>query len=60
MKRSDVIFLDTETTGMGSEDRICQVAYMWNGEEHESLFKPPLPITIDAMVVTHITNKIVV
>ncbi|MFZ2187132.1 MAG: exonuclease domain-containing protein [Candidatus Moraniibacteriota bacterium] len=59
MKTTDLIFLDTETTGMGPEDRLCQVAYVFAGEEYESLFKPPLPITIDAMAVTHITNKAV-
>lgn len=59
MKRSNLVFLDTETTGMGPEDRVCQVAYAFEGEEQEALFKPPLPITIDAMVVTHITNKMV-
>lgn len=59
MKRDNLIFLDTETTGMGPEDRVCQVAYTFRGEEYEALFKPPVPITIDAMVVTNITNKTV-
>jgi len=44
---------------MGKEDRVCQVAYTYQGEEYEALFKPPIPITIDAMVVTNITNKMV-
>jgi len=51
-----LIFLDTETTGAGKEDRLCQCAYMVDGEEHNELFKPPLPISVDAMAVTHITN----
>lgn len=59
MNRNNLVFLDTETTGMGAEDRVCQVAYAFAGEEFESLFKPPLPITIDAMAVAHITNKMV-
>ena len=59
MNRNDLIFLDTETTGTGPEDRLCQVAYAFDGRESESLFKPPVPIGIDAMVVTHITNKAV-
>jgi exodeoxyribonuclease X len=59
MKRENLIFLDTETTGIGPEDRVCQVAYSFQGEEVESMFKPPVPISIDAMVVTHITNKMV-
>lgn len=44
---------------MGPEDRLCQLAYAFGGKEVESLFKPPVPITIDAMAVTHITNKMV-
>ncbi len=59
MDRGNLIFLDTETTGTGSEDRLCQVAYVFDGRESESLFKPPVPIGIDAMVVTNITNRMV-
>lgn len=59
MKRNNLIFLDTETTGIGPTDRLCQVAYTFEGREVEGLFKPPVPITIDAMAVTHITNKMV-
>jgi DNA polymerase III epsilon subunit-like protein len=59
MDRTNLIFLDTETTGIGPEDRLCQVAYAFGGREAESLFKPPVPIGIDAMVVTHITNRMV-
>jgi DNA polymerase-3 subunit epsilon/exodeoxyribonuclease X len=35
------------------------VAYKFLGAEKESLFKPPVPIEIEAMSVTHITNKAV-
>ncbi len=59
MNRSHLIFLDTETTGIGPEDRLCQVAYKFQGVEKEALFKPPVPIGIDAMAVAHITNKMV-
>lgn len=59
MDRIKLIFLDTETTGIGPEDRLCQVAYEFDGREAESLFRPPVPISIDAMVVTRITNKMV-
>lgn len=59
MNRSNLIFLDTETTGVGPTDRLCQVAYAFDGQEVERLFKPSVPITIDAMAVTHITNKMV-
>ena len=59
MNKSHLIFLDTETTGIGPEDRLCQVAYKFQGVEKEALFKPPVPIGIDAMAVAHITNKMV-
>lgn len=59
MEKKDLLFLDTETTGTGPEDRLCQVAYAFQGRESESLFKPPVPISIDAMAVCHITNKMV-
>jgi DNA polymerase III epsilon subunit-like protein len=59
MTKQNLIFLDTETTGLTSEDRLCQVAYTFQGTEQEALFQPPLPISIDAMAVTHITNRMV-
>lgn len=59
MEKKDLLFLDTETTGTGPEDRLCQVAYAFQGRETESLFKPPVPISIDAMAVCHITNRMV-
>ena len=59
MTKQNLIFLDTETTGLTSEDRLCQVAYNFQGTEEEALFKPPLPISVDAMAVTHITNRMV-
>ena len=59
MDKSILIFLDAETTGKGPADRLCQVAYKFNDEESESLFKPPVPIQIEAMSISHITNKMV-
>jgi exodeoxyribonuclease X len=59
MTKQNLIFLDTETTGLTSDDRLCQVAYSFQGIEHEALFKPPILISIDAMSVTHITNHMV-
>ena len=52
------IFLDTETTGNGEEDRLVQLA--WYCEKtgfRKGLFKPPLPIKYGAMGVHHITNE---
>ena len=67
-----LIFLDTETTGNDmKEDRLCQVCYKFedvksgDGEVIEKgkivtkNFKPPIPISIKAMSVTNITNKMV-
>ena len=59
MDKSKLIFLDTETTGIEDKDRLCQVAYKFKGKEKEALFKPPVPISVDAMAVAHITNKMV-
>jgi len=54
------IFLDTETTGTEKDDRLCQLAYkLETGEIVNELFKPPLPIEIEAMSVHHITNEMV-
>lgn len=54
------IFLDTETTGNGPDDRLCQIAFKpENGQATSGLFNPGKPISIDAMVVHHITEKMV-
>lgn len=54
-----LLFLDTETTGAGSEDRVCQIAYKLGDDIASMLYKPPLPIKPMASAVTHITNKMV-
>ena len=56
-----LIFLDTETTGNESKDRLCQLAFKDadTGEIYSELFKPPLPISIESSAVCHITNKMV-
>jgi hypothetical protein len=54
------IFLDTETTGSGSEDRLCQIAFKTEGGKAiDELFNPGMPISIEAMVIHHITNEMV-
>lgn len=54
------IFLDTETTGNEPEkDRLAQVSFEIDGVMHTGMFKPPLPISIKSMSITHITNKMV-
>lgn len=56
-----LIFLDTETTGNESKDRLCQLAYKERdtGKTYSELFKPPLPISIESSAVCHITNTMV-
>lgn len=57
MKRT-LIFIDTETTGTNTEDRLIQVAYRTtDNQDVNELFKPELPIKIAAMAVHHITEK---
>ncbi len=55
-----IIFFDTETTGNGGEDRLCQLAAKERGVSHailNAIYKPPLPIAIEAMAIHHITEK---
>ncbi len=57
---SNLIFLDTETTGNDvAKDRLCQVCYKDERGYHTGFFKPPIPISVKAMSITHITNKTV-
>lgn len=51
--------MDVETTGTEENDRLCQIAYCMNGKCVSQNFKPPVPISIDAMSVCHITNEMV-
>ena len=54
------IYLDTETTGTGPGDRLCQIAYKTeDGLTVNELYNPGLPISIDAMCVHHITDEMV-
>jgi DNA polymerase III epsilon subunit-like protein len=53
------IFLDTETTGTGPEDRLCQIAFKPEGAPAVcETFNPGMPISIDAMAIHHITNRV--
>lgn len=52
-----LIFLDTETTGIEETDRLCQVCYRVGDVVHNEYFKPPLPMSVKSMSITHITNK---
>ena len=52
-----LVFLDTETTGLGREDRLCQCAYIFDNDEYDELFLPEVPISVEAQSVSHITPK---
>ncbi len=53
-----LIFLDTETTGNEiGKDRLCQVCYKDSEKIKTCYFKPPLPMSVKSMSITHITNK---
>ncbi len=57
-----IIFFDTETTGNGADDRLLQLAVKERGVANpvlNALYKPPLPIAIEAMSIHHITEKMV-
>jgi len=57
---NNLIFLDTETTGNEiGKDKLCQICYKYNGTVRTEFFKPSLPISVKAMSITHITNKMV-
>lgn len=55
-----ILFLDTETTGNDPGlDRLTQVCFKTDDNFMSAYFKPPIPISVKAMSVTHITNKMV-
>ena len=59
---SKFLFLDTETTGVGEDDRLFEVAYIAGERQHEALFMPangPL-IPLGAQAVTDVTNDMIV
>lgn len=56
----NLIFLDTETTGNDLlKDHLFQVCYSLAGVRETLYFKPPVPISIKAQSITHITPKMV-
>jgi DNA polymerase III epsilon subunit-like protein len=60
MAETELIFLDTETTGNDVlKDRLCQVCFRVRDVTRCEYFKPPVPMTVKSMSVTHITNKMI-
>ena len=57
-----IIFLDTETTGNGDKDRLCQLAVKERFIDEplvNATYKPPVPISIESMAIHHITERMV-
>ena len=59
----NLLFCDTETTGTGADDKLIQLATLLSSKDSREtvneLFNPGMPISIGAMAVNHITNKMV-
>ena len=54
------IYLATETTEFGTNDRRCQIAFKTDtGITVDELFNPDMPISVGAMSIHHITNEMV-
>lgn len=56
---NNIIFFDTETTGVDTKDFLCQLAYKIKDETFCELYKPEIKIPAEASAVHHITNKMV-
>ncbi len=57
-----IIFFDTETTGNGVADYLCQLAIKERGVAEpivDALYKPPVPIPFECSAIHHISNKMV-
>lgn len=52
-----LIFFDTETTGNGTKDFLCQIAYKVDNESFMGMYKPPFKVPPEASAVHHISNK---
>ncbi|MDB5188410.1 MAG: Exonuclease RNase and polymerase [Candidatus Nomurabacteria bacterium] len=57
-----IIFFDTETTGNGTKDFLCQLAVKERGVAEpvvNAMYKPPVPIPFECSAIHHISNKMV-
>src|SRR4051812_43500118 len=57
-----IIFFDTETTGAGPKDFLCQLAILERGATTpivDALYKPPVPIPFECSAIHHVSNKMV-
>jgi exodeoxyribonuclease X len=53
----NLIFIDTETTGVDAEDRLVELGYKIGQEVKSELFRAPPPVKLQAMAVNNITNR---
>lgn len=54
-----LIFLDVETTGLGDDARIVQLAWAHLAKRRSIYVRPPVPISYEAMATHHITEAMV-
>ena len=57
-----IVFFDTETTGNGTGDFLCQLAIKEQGVAEpiiDAIYKPPVPIPFECSAIHHISNKMV-
>ena len=54
-----MVFLDIETTGLESKDRICSVGLITQSEHHYELIHPGKKIPPAASAIHQITNEMV-
>ncbi len=52
-----LVFLDTETTGLETQDRICSIGMICDNDVHYELIKSPRKIRPEASAIHHITNE---
>ncbi len=58
----NIIFFDTETTGAGPNDYLCQLAIKQRSAAEpfvDAMYKTPAPIPFESSAVHHISNKMV-
>lgn len=57
-----IVFFDTETTGNGPGDYLCQLAILERGASTpivDALYKPPVPIPFECSAIHHVSNRMV-
>jgi len=52
-----LIFLDTETTGLEEQDRICSLGIIAEDKTYYELIKPPRKIRAESSAINHLTNE---